>query len=415
MARIDRQQGKASSAQPLRRLDEALSFVKETYTCVCSTEQVPVAGASGCILAENIIAPVDLPRFDAAAVDGIAVRTSDLRSGVTNRFHLIGRAAAGHPFTGTVSAMGAVRIFTGAPVPAGCDSVIMQEDCLHKGDWVFVEGKAGQRANIRRQGEDVASGAHVLHKGQRLSPTRLALVSALGLETVPAFRPLRVTVFSSGDELAATRDQGQIADANRPLLMGFLRASHCSVTDGGILPDDADQQVARLMQAALASDLIVTTGGMSEGEEDHMPSVIRRRGFLEVWKLRVKPGKPVGIGDIDDCPILALPGNPVAAAVIFTMLGLAMIERLSGLEHGAAARLGLPLGAQISKKKGRWEAMPVALARNDAGQSIAMPMPKQGSAMLGSLAGCDGFVALPEEMEHADAGDRVEFHAFPAA
>ncbi|MFT3673460.1 gephyrin-like molybdotransferase Glp [Aestuariivirga sp.] len=409
----------AGKGKALTLLAEARAFIASAYACVCESETVPTATRGTGFLAEDVRSPCDLPRFDAAAVDGIAVRRSDLVTGATTQLKLVGRAAAGHPFDGTVPPRSAVRIFTGAAVPDGCDAIVMQEDCVFRDPLVFVDVREGQGSNIRRRGEDVMRDEVVLRKGTRMTPARWALAGALGLTTVLLRRPLRVTVFSSGDEVTGAGSAltaGLIRDANRPLLLAMIVALGCDVRDGGILPDDADRQVDLLHQAAAESDLLVTSGGMSEGEEDHLPGVIRRRGFLEIWKLAIKPGKPVGLGDIDDCPIVALPGNPIAAAVTFSLLGNAVIERLSGATPGTfTSPMRLPLAEAVSKKSGRFEAVPVTLVTAPGSATLARPVRKQGSAMLSSLADCTGFVGLPEDMTEAGEGDVVDYYPFAGA
>jgi len=265
-------------------LSGARDFIAATYRKVVDGEDIPLGAARGRILAQDIVAPADLPRFDAAAVDGYAVTNADLESG-TARLRVVDRAAAGHPSGHRLGSGEAMRIFTGALVPKGADRVVMQEDCVRDGDWVIVKQPKRDGRNVRRKGEDVSAGSVALRRGTRLEPAHLALASALHLDIGPVQRRLKVALFSTGDELRAPYESvgaGQIADANRPLLKGLLEQLGCEVEDGGILRDDPEAQVARLIDAAARRDLIVTSGGASVGEEDHLTSVIRSRGSLEV-------------------------------------------------------------------------------------------------------------------------------------
>jgi molybdopterin molybdotransferase len=248
-----------------------------------------------------------------------------------------------------------------------------------------------------------------------LTPAHLALASALHLDRLPVYRRLKVAIFSTGDELRSSGEPigtGQIADANRPFLRAILERMGCEVHDGGILRDNAETQIAALMEAA-SSDLIVTSGGASVGEEDHLMRVIRRRGHLEVWRLKIKPGKPVGIGDIDDCPILALPGNPMSAAMNLLMLGTPLVARLSGAHITQPLTLRLPLAVPMTKRLGRWEATLAHFVCEPGGATRVAPEAKTGSAMLSALASADGFIILPEAIEAIDAGGLVDFALLP--
>jgi molybdopterin molybdotransferase len=396
-------------------LAAARDFIAATYRRVVGTEDLPPSACRGRILAQDIVAPIDLPRFDAAAVDGYAVIGADLATGPA-RLRVIGRAAAGHPSPQRLGPFEALRIFTGAMLPAGATRVVMQEDCIRDGDGVVVRPPKRDGSNIRRRGEDVAAGSIALRYGERLDAPRLALAAALHLDFLPVQRRLKVALFSTGDEVRAPGEAiaaGQIADANRPLIGALLQDLGCSVEDGGILRDDPEAQIARLIEAAARNDLIVTSGGASVGEEDHLTKVIQRRGSLEVWWLKIKPGKPVGLGDIDDCPILALPGNPVAAALTFLMLGTPLVARLSGARDLEPRVLRLPTQAAIVKRAGRWEAITAHLVHAPGEATQVVADKKTGSAMLGALSTADGFIVLPEEVELVAAGDLVDFVPLP--
>jgi len=393
-------------------LGAAQDFVARTYAVAVGTEPVPLPEAEGRVLSADIVAATDLPRFDAAAMDGYAIRRADLADNAETPLRVIDRSAAGHPSGAPLESGQATRIFTGAMIPAGADLVLMQEDCRRDGDVITVPAGHGSRRNVRRKGEDVSAGTTVMQRGDRLTGARLALASALHLSALPVYRRLRVTLFSSGDELRTageTMGTGQIGDANRPMLRSLLAGMGCDVVDRGILRDDAETQIAALMDAAAESDLIVTSGGASVGEEDHLTRVIRRRGHLEVWRLKIKPGKPVGLGDIDDCPILALPGNPVAAAMNCLMLGTPLVAALSGARDLFPRTLRLPLAVAIAKRAGRWEALLGHYVHAPSQPTGVAPEAKTGSAMLSALAAADGFIVLPEPIEQAQPGDLVDF------
>lgn len=396
-------------------LDDALAFILGSYDCVAPVEAARTGEAAGRILAGDLIADVNLPRFDASAVDGYAFHSRALSAGSGAVLEIAGRSAAGHPYEKALEPGMAVRILTGAQVPEGADLVAMQEHCVAEGGRLRFDAGAMGGANIRKMGEDVMAGTVAVCAGTRLRAGHVALAAALGRPVLPVYRRLQVALFSTGDELeaAAVSADGQIVDANRPMLKAFLQSSGCTVDDRGILRDDPERQIAALMAAAADNDLIVTTGGMSVGDEDHLPGVIRRRGYLEVWKLRIKPGRPIGLGDIDDCPILALPGNPAAAAVTFMTLGVPLVARLSGQRDTRATSLRLPLTGGLDKKPGRWEAVLARLVAAEGGITGVEALPKGGSARLGTLAAADGFIMLPAAATHIEEGAAVDFVLFP--
>ena len=404
------------SERPPSRLAEAESFIAHTYGTAVGTEEIEPAEALGRILARDLIAGTDLPRFDAAAVDGYAVRSDDLVQGKIARMTVIGRSAAGHPLNRAIGAGEAARIFTGAAVPAGADLVLMQEGCRRDGDRLIVPPAAVGRVNIRRKGEDLAKGATAIAKATRLGPGHRALLGALHDATIAVYRRLKVALFSTGDELRGPREEigpGQIADANRPMLHAMLTGMGCAVEDFGILKDEPEIQIAALIEAAHRSDLIVTTGGASVGDEDYLTRVIRKRGYLEIWRLKIKPGKPVGIGDIDDCPILALPGNPVAAALTFLMLGTPLVARLAGSADLRPPVMRFPAHREIAKPPGRWEALAARFVHEPGRPTAVEPLAKTGSAMLSALADAEGFITLPEEIERIQPGEAVDVVLLP--
>jgi molybdopterin molybdotransferase len=387
-------------------------MIGRIYQLPADRQRVPLFEAQGRVLAADVVALTDLPPFDRAAVDGFAVRKADLKEGTSTLLRLVGRAAAGHPFAGSVGAGEAVRILTGAPLADGADFIVMQEHCAQTDRAVVVQGRSQRRDNIRRRGEDCRTGSVVIEAGAHLSAGDIALTAGLGHREVLAFPRPRVALFSTGDELCeqggAERD-GQIADANRPLLCGMLRSYGCDVTDCGILPDEESAIITALVSAAGTHDLIVTSGGVSQGDEDHMSRVIRRRGCLETWRLKIKPGKPIGMGDIDDCPILALPGNPVAAAAGLTLIGRHIVARLSGALAPWPKQVRLPARFEHDKAKGHVECWPCRLWGDDEGRSIVDLMPNRGPAMLSSLAGADGFAILGEDVETVTPATLVDF------
>ena len=393
-------------------LAEAEAIVHAQLSLAVGRESVPLAEARGRILGQDLISPLDLPPHDNAAVDGFAFYGSDLPASGAARLRLAGRAAAGRPFTGVVLRGEAARILTGAPMPAGTDTVVMQEDCGVDGDTLHVLRLPRCSSNRRRRGEDIQAGKLALSAGQRLRAPEIALAAALGQTSLPVFQRLSVGLFSTGDEVrdpGILLQAGQIWDANRWMLRNLLEGLGCRVSDLGILPDDAGAVEQALQAAAHAHDLLITSGGMSVGSEDHLGAVIRRRGTLDIWRLAVKPGKPVGFGDIDTCPILALPGNPVAAMVLFLVLGRGIVLRLSGAGMEPPLRLRLPADFVYKKKPGRREYLLGRVDSRGDGVSVVRPLPKQGTAILSAATLAEGLILLPEEAEIVDTDDLVDF------
>lgn len=398
------------AARP-QTLDEAQAFIAATYRCTLPVEILGLDDAEGQVLADDLSAPCDLPRFPASAMDGYAVRDADFRDGQPTMLRIAGTARAGHPFARRLEPGQAVRIYTGAMVPEGADRVIMQEDC-RVGSGTIVTDLIGKRKpHIRLPGEDVRRGQMLLPRGTRLTPAQLALLSALQVPAVKVRRWLKVTLISTGDELRPPGDElapGQIVDSNGPYLRRMLEQLNCEVEFRGIIADRADLLLAALIDAAQESDLIITSGGASVGAEDHLRPLIAKRGFLEFWRLRMKPGKPVGLGDIDDCPILVLPGNPVAAAVSFKVIGQVLIAALAGDRQVMPRRLRLPLAASLQKTTDRLEILAARLTANVHGDAAVEVLRVQGSASLLALASAEGWAVIPPGTD-LEAGDQIDY------
>lgn len=343
-------------------------------------------------------------------MDGFACRSAEVPEGGEVLLRLGQTIAAGRP--GRPIGVGeAARIFTGAAMPEGADCVVMQEDATVQGTQVALRRKSGARRHVRAIGEDVLSDEAVLPTGTRIGPGEIALLAALGIPAISVIRAPRVALVSTGDELVAP-DRGlgpaQIRDANRPLLARLLADCGARVTDLGIWPDDPERLLGRLVEVAPEHDLIVSTGGASVGLADHMSSLVARRGAMEFWRLRMRPGKPVGFGDIDDCPILVLPGNPVAALVGFVLIGRVVLARLMGRSLPLPPALRMPLGQAHAKPAGRTDVLLGRIEPGPDGQSRAMPLARQGSANIAALAQAEVLIVLTPDMTDCEEGRLVE-------
>jgi molybdopterin molybdotransferase len=391
----------------------ALAHIDERIERVVEAETVPLAAAAGRILARDLRAPMDLPPHANSAVDGYAFAHADLRAGETV-LPVGGRAAAGHPLGRGLRPGEAIRIFTGAPMPEGADTVMMQEDCRREGDHVRLRPGIKKGANRRRAGEDVAEGAVALAAGRRLGPADLGLAAALGYAELPVHRRLRAALLSTGDEIrepGAALPAGAVYDANRFLLRALLEGLGCLVDDLGIRPDHAGALADTLAEAAGGHDLIVTSGGVSTGEEDHVRPVLERLGRLHFWRLAIKPGRPVALGQIGGVPLIGLPGNPVAVFVTFAVLARPLILRLAGAAAPPPRSFPVAAGFAYRKKPGRREYLRARLERGGAGP-VAVKYPQDGAGILSSIVHSDGLVVLDEATSDLRIGDRVEFLPF---
>ncbi len=400
----------------LLSVDAATALVAERVSAVAGIDHVSLEQADGRVLTEEIVAPIDIPPFDNSAVDGFAVRFSDLASDAGTTLAVEGRAVAGAAPAAPIARGRAVRIFTGAPMPEGADTVYMQEDCRIGEGVVTVPPGLKQGANRRPRGEDVAHGAIALAAGRRLTPEDVGLLAALGLPDVPVRRRLKAAVFSTGDEVASPGEplpSSGIYDSNRFMLNALLARLAVEVTDLGILPDDRVTVTAALSAASSAHDLIVTSGGVSTGDEDHVRAAVEAIGSLVFWRLAIKPGRPVAMGVIAGTPFVGLPGNPVAVFVTFAYLVRPLVDALAGATRTHV--LALPVIADFSylKKAGRREYVRVSLQRSEDGRTLARKHPRDGAGVISSLTETDGLVELREEVTSVAPGDTVGF--FPYA
>jgi molybdopterin molybdotransferase len=402
---------------PLLPVDELERIIAERIAPVAAIETVHVSKARGRTLAADVKAPIDLPPFDNSAVDGYAVRFSDISDQTETALSVVDRVQAGRAAANPVAAGAAIRIFTGAPMPDGADTVFMQEDVRTEGGKVIVPPGLKRGANRRLAGEDIRKGSVALPAGRVLSIADTALVSALGLTEVPVRRRIRVALFSTGDELIEPGQpltRASLYDANRSLLAGLIEALGASVTDLGILRDDPANLAPALKEAARGHDLVLTSGGVSTGEADHVRDAVEAVGSLVFWRVAIKPGRPVAMGVIqsaagESAAFVGLPGNPVAAFVTFVRVVRPLILRLSGAN--AIPLVTLPVRAAFSyrKKAGRREYVRVALKRAPDGVVEAVKHRQEGAGVLTSLTETDGLVELAEDVTSVAPGTSVGF------
>jgi molybdopterin molybdotransferase len=397
---------------PMMSVDEAVQLISARIEAVREVETVPLAKADGRILARDIVAPLPLPPFTNSAVDGYAVRSRDLSSHEA-AFAVVGRVQAGGSAQEPAAPGRAVRIFTGAPMPDGADTVFMQEDVrIDEEGKVILPAGLKPGANVRPAGEDIPLGFAALKAGQRLRPQDVALAAAFGLTDVEVRRRIRVAVFSTGNELVSpgnTRAPAQLFDSNRFMLMAMLARLGCDVSDLGIIRDERASLAEGLKKVAGVHDLILTTGGVSTGEEDHVKASVESVGKLVLWRMAIKPGRPVAMGIIEGTPFIGLPGNPVASFVTFVHVVRPTVLALSGALQQPLVPMPVRAGFSYKKKIGRREYVRVNLRKAPDGALEAAKFPREGAGLLSSLVDTDGLVELREDVTRVEPGETVGF------
>ncbi|HEY3680420.1 MAG TPA: gephyrin-like molybdotransferase Glp [Bradyrhizobium sp.] len=401
---------------PMMSVDEANDIIAARVTPVGEIETVALNAADGRVLAVTIAAPLPLPPFTNSAVDGYAVASRDLPQGEAKAFAVTGRIPAGASATPSMLPGQVMRIFTGAPMPDGADTVFMQEDVqlADDGKVVLPQGlRPG--ANVRPAGEDIPAGYPALVAGLRLRPQDVALAAAFGLTHLDVVRRIRVAIFSTGNELVSPggkRAPAQLFDSNRFMLMAMLARLGCEVSDLGILRDERVSLANALREAAAGHDLILTTGGVSTGEEDHVKTAVESAGRLVLWRMAIKPGRPVTMGIVGGRPFIGLPGNPVASFVTFVHVVRPTVLALSGAAQRPLVPMPVRAAFTYRKKIARREYVRVNLRRGEGGVLEAVKFPREGAGLLSSLVDTDGLAELGEEITKVEPGQTVGFLSY---
>src|SRR5271169_4193973 len=406
---------------PLLPVAEAERLIAERIVPVDGFDSVTLFEAQGRVLAQDLIAPVNVPPFDNSAVDGYAVRADGLKPDGETRLIIVDRVAAGHTSKHGVKTGEAIRIFTGAPMPDGADTVFMQEDCRIEGDRVVVPPGLKLGANRRFAGEDMRSGALALPAGRRLAVQHIALAAALGLTKLEVRRRVRVALFSTGDEIVepgSVLPRAALYDSNRYLLAGLLARFPAEITDLGILSDEPKALARAIADAAAGHDLVLTSGGVSTGEADYVRSAVESIGRIVFWRVAIKPGRPVAMGVIpgakngDGAAFVGLPGNPVAVFVTFVRVVRPLLLRLAGALPEPL--IAMPARATFSykKRKGRREYVRVALRTAPDGAVEAVKYEQDGAGVLTSLTETDGLAELGEDVSNVEPGTTIGFLSY---
>ncbi|RUR59393.1 molybdopterin molybdotransferase [Aeromonas veronii] len=393
-------------------LSDARQGMLEQLACCCDSEKLPLPEALGRVLASDIASPLAVPPFDNSAMDGYAVRLTDLTAGTP--LIMAGKAFAGQPYQGEWPAGHCVRIMTGAPVPAGTDAVVMQEETQADGDRITFLAQPEPGQNIRRAGSDIGKGACVLPAGTRLTPREMPLLASLGVATVTVRRPLKVAIFSTGDELKPVGTplaHGDIYDSNRYGVRAMLARMGCDCLDLGIIPDDPAQLRAAFIRADEEADVLITTGGVSVGEADFTKQLLDELGEIGFWKLAIKPGKPFAFGRLPRAWFFGLPGNPVSAMVTFDQLVQPALAKLAGQHFERPLQLQAIAAEPLKKSPGRLDFQRGIMSQGQNGLEVRSTG-SQDSAVFSSLSRANCYIVLERERGRVAVGETVTVEPF---
>ena len=398
-------------------IELARAQIQQSLTALIGHETVAVRDALQRTLAGDVFSPMNVPPHDYSAMDGYALRHADMTPGPA-RLKIIGSSYAGHPFEGVVSASECVRIMTGALIPQGCDSVVMQEQVEVEDECISVSSSFQLGQNIRHAGEDMQQGTVVLQRGQVIRPVEMGLLASLGFSEITVYRKLRVAIFSTGDELqqpGLPLSKGQIYDSNRYSLLGLLsELGGIEILDKGTVRDDRDSLRAELLDGAAQADVIITSGGASVGEADYIKAMLAEIGQVMFWKIAMKPGRPLAYGKIGACHFFGLPGNPVAVVVTFQQFVRNALKTLMGQTVTPDFTLTATCTSAIHKVPGRTEFQRGILSQTENGQWEVCTTGEQGSGILSSMSKANCFIVLPEAQGNVAAGSSVSIQLFPA-
>lgn len=398
--------------------EQAHSIIRQTARPVAQTETISLQDALDRVLATALISPMDVPPHRNSAMDGFAVRGADLAAGAEGdevQLRLCGAAFAGHPFDGEVPSSGCVRIMTGAPMPEQLDTVVIQERVLAQGDLVRIPASEKPGANVRQAGEDIAANSIVLAAGSRITPARLGLLASLGIGQVGVCRRVRVAFYASGDEIRTIGEPlqtGQIYNSNSYTLLGMLRELGVEPIDLGLIRDDPQALADALLEGARRADLVLTTGGISVGEADHIVASIRRLGEVHFNKVAIKPGRPLTFASLGDALFFGLPGNPVAVMTTFQQFVRPALRLLSGEPEGRRVRFEARCDDRLRHQPGRTEYRRGQLSWTADGTPVVRSSGSQGSGVLSSMSQGDCFIVLDPDRADVQPGERVTVEPF---
>lgn len=396
-------------------VDVALQRILAAMTCIDGTENVPVRGALGRVLAGDVASAIDVPAATNSAMDGYAVAGKEIPKTGTRELDVTGTAWAGRPYQGAVAGGQAVRIMTGAVLPPGADTVIIQERVERTGNRIRIGADTRPGDNVRAAGEDIAAGARVLAAGTRLTPADIGLLASLGIGRVDVHRPVRVAFFSTGDELRSVGEQlgpGDVYDSNRYTLHGMLSRLGADIVDLGVVRDERAALEKAFVDAATGANVVITSGGVSVGEADFVREILQKTGQVEFWKVAMKPGRPLAFGRVRDAWFFGLPGNPVSVMVTFYQFVQPALRRLMGERTTAPQRFRVRCESRLKKRPGRVEFQRGILEPDANGVLVVRKTGAQGSGILSSMSHGNCFIILPMDSEGVEPGATVDVEPF---
>ncbi|MCC2615062.1 molybdopterin molybdotransferase MoeA [Aestuariibacter halophilus] len=397
----------------LMPLEQAKQTIWQTVRQVEEIQDCPLEEALGRVLAKDIVSPVNVPPSDNSAMDGYAIRYQDLAT--TSHFNLVGKSFAGQPCLKALGPGECVRIMTGANIPDGADTIVIQENVNADGTSMVIRQSPKAGNAIRSAGEDIPKGARVFTTGRLVTATDIGLLASLGIERVPVFRKLRVAVFSTGDELVqpgTALQDGQIFDSNRPALVAMLRKLGVDIIDLGIITDNKQDIRRAFQEANHQADVVVSSGGVSVGEADFTKEILDEMGQIEFWKLAIKPGKPLAFGRLSDSVFFGLPGNPVSAMVTFHQIAVPTLRLMMGQTPSSKTLFQALANSTFKKRPGRTDFQRGVCWRDEKGQLMVEPTGSQGSGILSSFSNSNCYAVLEKERGDVQCGERVTVELF---
>ena len=403
-------------SQPdLLSVEDAIQRIHDLVEPVSESQTLALMDALHHVLAEDVISPIDVPPYMNSAMDGYAVKGSELPQQGEAEFKVIGTSFAGTPFDGVVNNGEAIRIMTGAKMPDGADTVIMQEHVVREDDTIRIIAGHCSGQNVRHAGEDVTVGKAVLGPGKYLGPAELGLLASLGIPEVCVKRKIKVAFFSTGDELRPVGEklqEGQIYDSNRYSLFGMLTELGVEVIDLGVIRDDPKEVEAAFIKASSMADAVFTSGGVSVGDADYVKQTLDKIGQVDFWRIRMKPGKPLACGKINNAIFFGLPGNPVSVMATFYIFALPALKRLMGQSDVRQVTFKIPCKSGLKKHPGRTDFQRGTMYRDDNGEMVVDGAGMQASHILSGMSKANCFIILPAESGNIDAGELVEVLPF---
>ena len=390
--------------------DAALEQIKSGAVRIRGIEKIAIREALNRILAEDIRSHINVPTGTNSAMDGYAVNSGDIPSSGSAELSVLGTAWAGKPFSGKLSAGSCVRIMTGAIMPDGADTVIIQEDVQVTGAGIIIDGATRKGDNVRQAGEDIAAGDLILTSGRRLNPADIGLIASLGIAEVCVVRRLRVAFFSTGDELRSigeTLSDGAIYDSNRYTLYGMLERMGADIIDMGVIKDDLDDLEEAFSIAAANADVLITSGGVSVGEADYIKEILAKLGKVDFWKVAIKPGRPLAFGKVGNAVFFGLPGNPVSVMVTFYEFVQPALRKMIGENDAGILSLKARCDSRLKKRPGRVEYQRGILQKDQDGNLVVVKTGAQGSGILRSMSQANCFIILPLDSERSGTWENL--------